>query len=201
MKKFLIVLLAILILPQIKSAQADASLGAGIGALGGALTGSLLGPDKNREQFALIGAATGGLLGYAIGNEREKGQPIYSHGQSVSTVHHQQKWIDPDTRWRRGVTTERVIIVDDKVCRNVDVKAFINGSKESLSGLACLESDGKWHLVNRSQPQIIVLPTKSRPDRFVSPTPYYYSRSYPSPVVIYESGNRRGQRGQHRNWR
>ena len=62
--------------------QTGATQGAGLGAAGGALLGAIIGHQSGEwEKGALVGAAIGGLGGYAIGNEQDK---AYGQGSAPS---------------------------------------------------------------------------------------------------------------------
>lgn len=75
MKKLIIISLAVSLFLQAHSAQArDASQA---GAIGGAASGALLGQAIGHDTEAtLIGTAVGGVLGYMIGNEMDKNRGI-----------------------------------------------------------------------------------------------------------------------------
>uniref|UniRef100_A0A1S7LN76 Putative 17 kDa surface antigen [omp] n=1 Tax=Magnetococcus massalia (strain MO-1) TaxID=451514 RepID=A0A1S7LN76_MAGMO len=129
--------------------QNRAQGGALLGALGGGLAGSLLGNSKNKEQNALIGAAIGGLLGYTIGNEMDKQDRAKLNQVFEKKPSHQTtSWQNPDTGRSFAVTPKPAThTAQGELCREAEIKVWIDGRPETAVRKACRRDDGRWDLI------------------------------------------------------
>ncbi|MBF0340030.1 MAG: hypothetical protein HQL95_03600 [Magnetococcales bacterium] len=200
-------LLTGLVLAPLQEVRADAGQGAAAGMVTGALIGSLSGPAKNRLENSLIGAVAGGLLGYSVGNEREKqGRGVVYRSLEYSPSYQTTTWVNPESRVSYVVTPRPVTQVQGRSCREVEIQGVIDSRRDTMTGLACRDETGQWRLTDRvsvvaAPPQTVVV---TRPaTRYVVeeyPPPVYY----PAPVVVYRDWGRPyyyGHRYYDRPWR
>jgi surface antigen len=123
-----------------------AQSGAGLGALTGAAVGALT--AKNKVSGAAIGAGIGALLGYAIGNEMDK----YDR-QQINTAletHRSGKpmsWTNPDSGAHYEATPGTPYSANDKIYRDIYIKANVNGEEKDVKAKAYRNEDGTWALV------------------------------------------------------
>ncbi len=142
-------------------AQADHSRGLNgliIGAGGGAIAGQAIGRDT---EATLIGTAVGGLLGYVIGSEIDRGyrtphQVVYHQPQ---VIHRHQTIVKHYPPPRQVVKHKRVIHdyrhyrpVEERYqagppCREAEILGTVNGRAKKLYGTVCRTENG-WELVS-----------------------------------------------------
>jgi surface antigen len=123
-----------------------AQSGAGLGALAGATVGALT--AKNKISGAAIGAGIGALLGYAIGNEMDK----YDRQQINKTLEEQPSgkpmaWKNPDNGANYEATPGTPYSANDKIYRDITIKANIDGQEKDVRAKAYRNPDGTWVLV------------------------------------------------------
>ena len=149
MKKLALILLPILLITMTSCATNKGQKGAGIGAASGAIIGQAIG--RNTEA-TLIGAAVGGLLGYIVGNEMDKydrqrlNQTYESAPSGTPTT-----WNNPDSGNRYQVTPEPAYYPPSQPqapCRKAEILATIDGKTEKTYTTACRNSEGQWELQN-----------------------------------------------------
>lgn len=121
------------------------------GAVGGAATGAVLGQAIGRNTEAtLIGAAMGTLLGYMIGNEmdkydRQQLNNAYERGPSGQPV----TWVNPDSGNNYQVVPQPATTSSaGRVCRKAEINATIDGEPQTTYSTACRNSAGQWELQN-----------------------------------------------------
>ncbi|MEO5376222.1 MAG: YMGG-like glycine zipper-containing protein [Magnetococcus sp. DMHC-6] len=119
-----------------------AQSGAGLGALGGGLIGSLSGPSKNRQENALIGAAAGTILGYAVGNELDKADQEQLQNTMVNTPP------DQSASWKDERSGRRFTLLKNRDhdrhahCRRVQIEWWEDGVLHSDIRRACRLHNG-----------------------------------------------------------
>jgi len=145
MKKIMVVIVAALLMVGGNSrarAQDAGVYGLILGAGGGALVGQAIG--RNTEG-TLIGTAVGGMMGYIIGNERDKQghtlvRTTYQRPLAVERspqYRHESQDYDDNYRERKQYYTA------SPTCRQTETLATVNGQPERLFGTACLVN-GRW---------------------------------------------------------
>jgi len=123
-----------------------AQSGAGLGALAGATVGALT--AKNKISGAAIGAGIGALLGYAIGNELDKtdrahiGKALEENPSGKPVA-----WKNPDNGSSYEATPGVPYSQDNKIYRDVYIKANVDGQEKDLKAKAYRNPDGTWVLV------------------------------------------------------
>ena len=151
MRKMLLILLPAVVINLSSCANNNltkGTQGAGIGAASGALLGQALG--RNTEA-TLIGAAVGTMLGYIVGNEMDKHDRqelnhAYEYGPSGQTT----RWQNPDSGNSYQVTPQSPTYPrPDRPCRTAEIIATIDGKTEKTYTTACRNnSTGQWELQN-----------------------------------------------------
>ena len=123
--------------------------GAGVGAASGAILGQAIGRST---EATLIGAAVGTMLGYIVGNEMDK-YDRQELNQTYETAPSGQasSWKNPDSGNSYQVTPQPAYYPPtqpDKVCRKAEILATIDGKTEKTYTTACRNSAGQWELQN-----------------------------------------------------
>jgi surface antigen len=147
MKRFIAsAIIATFLLGSVYGCADKAQTGAGVGTLAGATIGALT--TKNKMTGAAIGAGIGALLGYAIGNEMDK----YDRGQIGKALEEQPTgkplaWKNPDTGAHYEATPGTPYMQQDKIYRDVLIKANVDGQEKDVKAKAYRNPDGTWVLV------------------------------------------------------
>ena len=153
------------------------------GAGGGAFIGQVIG--RNTEA-TLIGTAVGGMLGYIVGNERDKQGVTRVHTVYQQPVRYLNNRPSQKKRVYKYVKT-RPSYVPAPVCREMEMLATINGRPERIFGTACLEN-GNWVMnrpdVNITQTVIIKKDHQWRNNRHYQ-TKHWQSRRHDHPQRRY----------------
>ena len=121
------------------------------GVLGGAAGGAVLGQMIGRDTEAtLIGAAVGGLLGYVIGNEMDKyDRQRLNHAFEYTPSGQTSSWRNPDSGNRYEVVSQPAYSSPHSrqgVCRQAEIRAYIDGRSEKTYTTACRDHNGQWQL-------------------------------------------------------
>jgi surface antigen len=123
-----------------------AQSGAGLGALTGAAVGALT--AKNKVSGAAIGAGLGALIGYAIGNEMDKhDKEMIGKTLETQPSGRPMTWKNPDNGTQYEATPSPAYIQNDKVYRDVYIKANVDGQEKDIKAKAYRNPDGTWVLV------------------------------------------------------
>nr|WP_321259664.1 glycine zipper domain-containing protein [uncultured Pseudodesulfovibrio sp.] len=129
------------------TAQNAATLGTLAGATLGALT------FNNKVSGAAIGAGTGLLVGYIVGNEMEK-YDDYDERQITNTLEtmpsgQTSQWTNPDTRMHHQAIPQPPRRYNDgRIERDVTLRARMpDGKMETVYAKAYRQPDGTWQLV------------------------------------------------------
>jgi surface antigen len=123
-----------------------AQSGAGLGALAGATVGALT--SKNKVSGAAIGAGIGLLLGYMVGNEMDK----HDKEQLNKALENQpsgkpMSWKNPDNGNQYEATPSPAYVQNDKIYRDIYIKANVEGEEKDVKAKAYRNPDGQWVLV------------------------------------------------------
>lgn len=123
-------------------------VGAATGAATGAIIGQAIGHDT---ESTLIGTAVGGLLGYIVGNEMDKyDQRQLNHVYERGASGQPSAWVNPDSGNRYSVTPQPAYSQPqtNRVCREAEIVAVINGEMQKTYTTACRDQYGRWKLQN-----------------------------------------------------
>ena len=120
------------------------------GAVGGAATGALVGQAiGHNTEATLIGMAVGTMIGYIVGNEmdkydRQELNHVYERGASNNT----SAWINPDNGNRYNVTPQPAYSnpSSNQPCRKAEIIALIDGKEQKTYSTACRDQNGQWEL-------------------------------------------------------
>ncbi|MBU1228893.1 MAG: hypothetical protein KKA55_12855 [Proteobacteria bacterium] len=139
-------ILATFLLGSVAGCANKAQTGAGVGTLAGATLGALT--FKNKASGAAIGAGIGALIGYAIGNEMDK----YDKEHIGKALEEQPTgkplaWKNPDTGTQYEATPGSPYMQQDKIYRDVTIKANVDGQEKDMKAKAYRNPDGTWVLV------------------------------------------------------
>lgn len=147
MKRFIAsAVLATFLMGSLAGCADKAQSGAGLGALTGAAVGALT--SKNKVSGAAIGAGIGLLLGYMVGNELDK-----NDREQIGKVLETQPsgkpmaWKNPDTGAQYEATPSPAYVQNDKVYRDIYIKANVEGQEKDVKAKAYRQPDGQWVLV------------------------------------------------------
>ncbi len=146
----LILALSLVMTSNLAQARENGVNGFFLGAGSGALIGQAIG--RNTEA-TLIGTAVGSMLGYIVGNERDK----YGVGNRVA-------YREPVRRYSQ---TRYVTVVPppqaqpEPICRETEMLAEIDGRAERVYGTACLEN-GEWVVANQGLVSQTIIIEKNR---------------------------------------
>lgn len=147
MKRFIASALMLTFLMGSLAACANkAQTGAGLGALTGATVGALT--SKNKVSGAAIGAGIGLLLGYMAGNEMDK----HDKEQISNALENQPSgqpmaWKNPDSGNTYEATPSPAYVQNDKIYRDIYIKANVDGQEKDVKAKAYRAADGQWVLV------------------------------------------------------
>jgi len=139
-------IIATFLLGSVAGCADKAQTGAGLGTLAGATIGALT--AKNKISGAAIGAGIGALIGYAIGNEMDK----YDKAHIGKALEEQPSgkplaWKNPDTGTSYEATPGTPYMQQDKIYRDVTIKAYADGQERDVRAKAYRSPDGTWTLV------------------------------------------------------
>jgi len=138
MKKIMLLLtLATMTLSPLQANAGNTSRTTAIGAASGALIGQAVGHDT---ETTLIGTAVGGVVGYMVGNEMDKNAAVYGTSRVVEPYYPRHRY-NYEKRYE-----ERA------VCRETEIIAMVGGRPKQVITLACLEN-GRWIIQNGVSPR------------------------------------------------
>jgi surface antigen len=146
--RLLSVLLAAIFLTSAVGCENRAQQGSVFGALAGAAIGGQLGPSSQSVTNALIGAGIGLALGYIVGNEWDKNDQQQLNNTLEYTPSGQTvEWRNPDTGREYRATPSPAYAKDDRIYRDVDLIADVDGKEERVKARAYRDNNGQWVLV------------------------------------------------------
>ncbi len=124
--------------------------GAGAGAASGAILGQAIGHDT---EATLLGAAIGTVLGYIVGNEMDKADRIRLNNVYNTVPSGQTSaWQNPDNGNSYRVTPQQPYYPDGNQaspCRKAEILATIDGQVQKTFTTACRNPQtGEWILQN-----------------------------------------------------
>lgn len=137
------IILTALILTMLTSSKVMARNTGQTAVIGGA-TGAVLGQAIGRNTEAtLIGTALGSVIGYIIGNEMDKGR-VSVRPQITEIV---RPVPAPERDYRYYYQEYEPFYESEPVCRETEIIATIDGRPEIINAVACLEN-GSWIINN-----------------------------------------------------
>ncbi|MHC1699430.1 MAG: glycine zipper domain-containing protein [Humidesulfovibrio sp.] len=147
MKRFIAsAIIATFLLGTVAGCANKAQTGAGVGSMAGATIGALT--FKNKLTGAALGAGIGALIGYAIGNEMDKhDQAQIGKALEENPSGKPLAWKNPDTGASYEATPSTPYMQQDKVYRDIHIKATVDGQEKDVKAKAYRNPDGTWVLV------------------------------------------------------
>lgn len=151
MKNFVLValLMIALTLSSCANPSSKGQQGAVIGGASGALIGQAIG--RNTEA-TLIGVAIGTMLGYIVGNEMDKyDRRELNHAYEYGPSGQATTWQNPDNYNTYQVIPQPAYTQPQSPqtpCRRAEILATIDGKTERTYTTACRNSAGQWELQN-----------------------------------------------------
>lgn len=123
-------------------------IGMVIGGVAGAALGSQFGKGDGRIAATIVGTVAGVVVGGAVGRSLDRadetciGQAL-EHAPTGRPV----RWTNPDTGARYEVTPKRTFQQENgRYCREYSAGATVGGRGETVTGVACRQSDGTWRI-------------------------------------------------------
>jgi surface antigen len=139
-------ILATFLVGNLAGCADKAQSGAGLGALTGAAVGALT--SKNKVSGAAIGAGIGLLLGYMVGNEMDKhDKEQINKALETQPSGKPMAWKNPDNGNQYEATPSPAYVQNDKVYRDIYIKANVDGQEKDVKAKAYRQPDGQWVLV------------------------------------------------------
>lgn len=129
----------------------NTTIGAVTGAVAGGLAGSLIGGGTGRAVAIGVGAIAGAVLGGYIGHSMEStDNQAMNHALSHNPTHKSTTWNNTKTGTKYTVTptSNKMAYNGNANCRQYETTATISGKSQTVTGIACLQSNGKWQTVN-----------------------------------------------------
>ena len=124
-----------------------------MGAVLGGLLGAQIGGGATQLALTTLGTSLGGVLGAEAGlaiyesdltGEDEAGDPAMNGGTGEPVL-----WQDPDGGASGSVTPlGEVTSETGERCREFEQKLTVAGRTETSRGVACVDEDGVWKVVN-----------------------------------------------------
>ena len=121
-----------------------------IGGVLGGVIGSQVGDGTGNTAAIIIGTMAGSMIGRQIGQSMDDvdrmktAQALNSNRTGQSTT-----WTNPDTGEQYTVTPTHTYEQAGGPCREFELDATVGGEPgQSVSGTACLQSDGSWKVVS-----------------------------------------------------
>lgn len=149
--------------------QRQVGLSLGIGLVGLVWLAGCATPATQEQMGTVIGGALGGILGSQVGSGRGQTAAIVagtlagafigsSVGRSMDQVDQQRiqstletapdrqtvVWRNPNTGHTYQATPIRTFQVSGQDCREYRVFGEIDGSAETITGIACRDAQGRW---------------------------------------------------------
>jgi len=142
-------------LPAVQAGRCDRSLvGRNLGTLLGALAGGATGSQFGKGDGKVAATIGGVLLGAILGNEIQRrmdgpDQGCLAQALEKAPTGQDIAWTNPDTGVDYRVQPTRTFTsATGQPCRDYASRVTIAGRVETLTGSACRQPDGTWHLVN-----------------------------------------------------
>ncbi|SEP87936.1 Surface antigen [Ectothiorhodospira magna] len=121
--------------------QAGAVLG---GALGG-VVGGQVGAGRGRTAAIIAGTLAGAAIGGSVGRTMDEVDRMkVSRALETSPDHRPVAWQNPNTGHTFQATPTRTFQSAGQDCREYTVVGNMSGSRETITGVACRDAQGRW---------------------------------------------------------
>lgn len=149
MRKQLLLLAAVLVLAGCATTGGpNQDAGMVIGGVLGGLLGAQVDGDRDLRNVAIIaGTLAGSAIGGSIGRSMDATDRVRA-GQTLETVRSgvSSSWRNPDTGVEYRFTPRRTVERREGPCREYRIDARIDGMTQEVTGTACRQADGAWHV-------------------------------------------------------
>lgn len=114
------------------------------GALGG-LLGAQVGGGTGRTAAIIAGTLAGSAIGANIGRTMDEvDRQRMGHALETQPDHRSTRWQNPNTGHEYAVTPVSTRETGGRPCRTFETEAIIDGERETVTGEACRQADGRW---------------------------------------------------------
>lgn len=126
----------------------NTGVGLATGAVAGGLLGSAIGGGTGKAVAIGVGIVAGALIGGSIGHSMDSSDN--SHVTYALSSGAPATWTNRRSNTTYTVTPSRNYVTyrGNSRCRDYTTTAYINGQTQTVQGVACLRSDGRWYAVN-----------------------------------------------------
>lgn len=141
---------ASLCLVLLSACMTKQQVGSVVGSVAGGVLGSKVGAGTGRVAATIAGSALGGILGGNIGRSMDQADQQRTQAALESTpTGNSTEWQNPDTGNRYSVTPTKTYYQGNSEstsppCREFTSEAWIEGERQTLTGVACRQPDGTW---------------------------------------------------------
>lgn len=121
------------------------------GVLGGVL-GSNVGQGKGKTAGTIAGVLIGALIGSEIGKSMDETDHMMAERTAQKSLENSptgttSTWSNPDSGHRGTITpTNTYRNASNQDCRDYETTVYIDGQRETATGVACRQPDGTWAL-------------------------------------------------------
>jgi len=124
-----------------------------IGGVAGGVLGSQFGEGSGKTAMAIGGALLGAWAGNKVGQSlTAQDQGYYSTAAqqaAAAPVGQTVTWYNPNSGTQGTITPTRVgTAADGSACREYQQTITVGGKTERAYGVACMQPDGTWRIVN-----------------------------------------------------
>ena len=153
MKRFLSLLLVMLLVTACESGGTKQTLGTGAGAILGGLAGAQIGDGSGRLWAVGAGTLLGALAGSEIGKSLDRADKLYmsrANEQARSApVGETISWNNPESGNQGTVTPTRDGYSNrGNYCREFQQTIMVGGREQEAYGTACQQPDGSWEIMS-----------------------------------------------------
>ncbi len=133
--------------------RGDVAAGTIIGAVAGGVIGNQFGRGRGRTVATIAGVLLGGALGNRIADDRRCNnyyqRDAYYEAFEYDDGDHRTRWDNPYSD-DYGYIEARDTYRDDhgRTCREFTQTIFVEGRRETATGVACRRSDGTWRIID-----------------------------------------------------
>ncbi|EHQ52855.1 17 kDa surface antigen [Ectothiorhodospira sp. PHS-1] len=114
------------------------------GALGGVI-GSQVGAGRGRTAAIIAGTLAGAVVGGSVGRTMDEVDRMnVSRALETSPDNRPVAWRNPNTGHSFQATPTRTYQASGQDCREYTVIGNIDGSRETITGVACRDAQGRW---------------------------------------------------------
>lgn len=136
--------------------RGDVAAGTIIGAVAGGVIGNQFGKGRGRTVATIAGVLLGGALGNRIADDQRCNsryqRDAYYEAFEYDEGDHRTRWDNPYTD-DYGYVDASDTYRDDlgRTCREFTQTIFIEGRRETATGVACRRNDGTWRIIDDGQ--------------------------------------------------